>query len=117
MNEAAPRDASEWLRNIEEIEPRAKADNMFVGFDAFNNPGHSSWSANNWGRQVANAGKKTNFPAAIEAGKGCAAPVKFYYRAGTRVWFEFPLFRLAETYLNLAEAYNEKGVPAKASKI
>ena len=114
VNEAAPRDASEWLRNIEEIEPRAKADNMFVGFDAFNNPGHSSWSANNWGRQVANAGKKTNFPAAIEAGKGCAAPVKFYYRAGTRVWFEFPLFRLAETYLNLAEAYNEKGVPAKA---
>lgn len=69
LNEAAPRDASEWLRNIENIEPRAKADNMFIGFDAFNNPGHSSWSANNWGRQTANAGKKTNFPAAIESGK------------------------------------------------
>ena len=114
VNEAAPRDASEWIQNIGDIEPRAKADNMFVGFDAFNNPGHSSWSANNWGRQVSNAGKKTNFPAAIEAGKGCAAPVKFYYKAGTRVWFEFPLFRLAETYLNLAEAYNEKGIAAKA---
>ena len=63
---------------------------------------------------MSNAGKKTNFPAAIEAGKGCAAPVKFYYKAGTRVWFEFPLFRLAETYLNLAEAYNEKGIAAKA---
>ena len=114
VNEAAPRDASEWIQNIGDIEPRAKADNMFVGFDAFNNPGHSSWSANNWGRQVSNAGKKSNFPAAIEAGKGCAAPVKFYYKAGTRVWFEFPLFRLAETYLNLAEAYNEKGIAAKA---
>ena len=114
VNEAAPRDASEWIQNIGDIEPRAKADNMFVGFDAFNNPGHSSWSANNWGRQVSNAGKKTNFPAAIEAGKGCAAPVKFYYKAGPRVWFEFPLFRLAETYLNLAEAYNEKGIAAKA---
>lgn len=110
----APRDASEWLANVEQIEPRAKADNMFVGFDAFNNAGHSSWSANNWGRQVANAGKKTNFPAAIESGKGCATPVKFYYKAGTRVWFEFPLIRLAETYLNLAEAYNELGNTTKA---
>ncbi len=41
-----------------DIEPRAKADNMFVGFDAFNNPGHSSWSANNWGRQVSNAARR-----------------------------------------------------------
>ena len=46
--------------------------------------------------------------------KGCAAPTKFYYNAGSRVWFEFPLFRMAEIYLNLAEAYNEYGNPTKA---
>lgn len=114
VGDPAPRPAGEWLQNIEQIEPRAKADNIFMGFDAFNNAGHSSWSANNWGRQTSNAGKKTAFPAAIETGKGCASPTKFYYKAGTRVWFEFPLFRLAETYLNLAEAYNELGNASKA---
>lgn len=34
--------------------------------------------------------------------------------ADTRDWFEFPLYRLAEFYLNLAEAYNEAGNPAQA---
>jgi hypothetical protein len=47
-------------------------------------------------------------------GYGCSAPTKFYYKAGGRLWFEFPLFRLAETYLNLAEAYNEIGNSGEA---
>jgi hypothetical protein len=34
--------------------------------------------------------------------------------AGSRIWFEMPLFRLAETYLTLAEAYNEVGNTTKA---
>jgi hypothetical protein len=45
---------------------------------------------------------------AIE-GRGIGAPTKFYYKAGARRWLEFPLFRLAENYLHLAEAYNEIG--------
>lgn len=34
--------------------------------------------------------------------------------ADTRDWFEFPLYRLAEFYLNLAEAYNELGNSTKS---
>ena len=39
LGEPAPRPVEEWLANIEAIEPRAKADNIFIGFDAFNNQG------------------------------------------------------------------------------
>lgn len=114
LTDGGSHSADEWVANIESIEPRAKADNIFIGFDAFNNPGNSNWSAQGWGRQVANAAKKGSFPDVLSSGKGCAAPTKFYYNAGSRIWFEFPLFRLAETYLNLAEAYNEANQPQKA---
>ena len=113
IGESAPHNISEWLTNIENIEPRAKADNMFIGFDAFNNAGNSTWSANDWNRRCANADQE-DFPTVFGDGKGCAAPVKFYYNAGSRTWFEAPLFRVAEIYLNLAEAYNEYGNSAKA---
>ena len=114
VGDSAPRDASDWLEKINGIEPRAKADNIFIGFDAFNNPGNSNWTANSWGRQTGNAAKTGEFPEVLGTDKGCAAPTKFYYNAGSRVWFEFPLFRMAEIYLNLAEAYNEYGNPTKA---
>ncbi|MDE6446065.1 MAG: RagB/SusD family nutrient uptake outer membrane protein [Alistipes sp.] len=114
VGDAQPRPIDEWLANIEAIEPRAKADNIFVGFDAFNNQGNSRWTAMNWNRQTSNASKDNNFPGAQGEGKGCAAPTKFYYKAGSRVWYEQPLFRMAEIYLNLAEAYNEKGNVVKA---
>lgn len=113
IGESAPHDIAEWLANINAIEPRAKADNMFIGFDAFNNPGNSTWSANDWNRRCGNADQE-DFPTVFGDGKGCAAPTKFYYNAGSRVWFEAPLFRMAEIYLNLAEAYNEYGNAAKA---
>ena len=54
------------------------------------------------------------FPNAIDENKGCGERTKFYYHAGSRTWFEPPLFRLAETYLYLAEAYNEYGNSTKA---
>ena len=114
LDDSAPRSAEEWLANIEAIEPRAQADNIFIGFDAFNNRGNSRWTALEWNRQTANASKDNNFPGAQGEGKGCAAPTKFYYNAGSRVWYEQPLFRMAEFYLNLAEAYNEKGNSVKA---
>ncbi|MFT3904503.1 MAG: RagB/SusD family nutrient uptake outer membrane protein, partial [Niabella sp.] len=45
---------------------------------------------------------------------GAGQPTKFYYMAGRREWFDFPLFRLAAYYLSAAEAYNETGKPAEA---
>ncbi len=101
---------SEYLSNIAAMEPRFLADNMGPGFDAANNPGDNNWSANGWGRGLANS---SVYPSS-SYGKGDATTTKFYYHAGSRVWFELPLFRLAETYLNLAEAYNETGNSAKA---
>jgi hypothetical protein len=46
--------------------------------------------------------------------EGCGRRVKFWYHAGTRNWFEFPIYRLAEFYLDAAEAYNELGNASKA---
>lgn len=62
VGDSAPRDASDWLEKINGIEPRAKADNIFIGFDAFNNPGNSNWTANSWGRQTGNAAKTGDSP-------------------------------------------------------
>lgn len=114
VGDTTPRDASDWLQRIPQMEARCLADNIFPGFDAYNNLGVYNYSAQGWGRSTANSGKEGSFPQAISSGKGCGFPVKFYYRAESRVWFEPPLFRLAETYLNLAEAYNEVGNSAKA---
>jgi hypothetical protein len=101
---------SEYLSKMASMEPRFLADNMGPGFDAANNPGDNNWSDNGWGRGLANSSVYPN----SSYGKGDATSTKFYYHAGSRIWFEYPLFRLAETYLNLAEAYNEAGNSAKA---
>jgi hypothetical protein len=101
---------SEYLAKIAQMEPRFLADHMGPGFDAANNPGDNGWSDNGWGRGVVNTNVYPN-PA---EGAGDAQTTKYYYHAGSRLWFEYPLFRLAETYLNLAEAYNEVGNTAKA---
>jgi hypothetical protein len=101
---------SEYLAKVASLEPRFQADHMGPGFDAANNPGDNNWSTNGWGRNVVNNNVYPN--AAGDAGD--AQTTKFYYHAGSRLWFEYPLFRLAETYLNLAEAYNEAGNSTKA---
>lgn len=114
LGESKAREAADWLAKIPEMEARCLADNIFPGFDASNNPGVYNYSAQGWGRSTANTGKEGSFPQAISSGKGCGFPVKFFYHAESRVWFEPPLFRLAETYLNLAEAYNEAGNASKS---
>lgn len=101
---------SEFLTKIAGMEPRFLADHMGPGFSAANNPGDQNWGVNGWGRGVVNA---STYPDA-SYGRGDATTTKFYFHAGARLWFELPLFRLAETYLNLAEAYNEAGNPVKA---
>lgn len=117
VGDAAPRNGSDWIANIASIEPRALADIKFGGHDAMNNPGNTSWSNLGWGRggYDANIDKGDAFPNSVGGtGQACGERTKFYYKAGSRQWFEAPLFRLAETYLNLAEAYNEYGNTTKA---
>ena len=117
IGDAAPRNGSDWIANIGSIEARALADIKFGGFDAKNNEGNTSWSNLGWSRGGYDAKTSSGnaFPNSVGGtGQACGERTKFYYNAGSRTWFEFPLFRLAETYLNLAEAYNEYGNPTKA---
>ena len=117
--DAAPRKGSDWLENVANIEPRALADIKFAGHDAKNNSGDTKWSSLGWGRGGFDGkiGMGDAFPNSVgssDKGQLSGELTKFYYKAGSRTWFEFPIFRLAETYLNLAEAYNEYGNTAKA---
>lgn len=119
LGDAAPRQGSDWLENVAAIEPRALADIKFAGHDAMNNPGDTKWTSLGWGRNGYDGkiGMGDAFPNSVggsDKGQLSGERTKFYYKAGSRTWFEFPLFRLAETYLNLAEAYNEYGNPEKA---
>ena len=115
----APKQGAEWIENVANIEPRALADIKFAGHDAANNAGDTKWSSLGWGRGGFDGkiGMGDVFPNSVggsDKGQLSGEMVKFYYKAGSRTWFEFPLFRLAETYLNLAEAYNEYGNTTKA---
>ena len=116
VGDAMPRNGSDWIANVARIEPRALADIKFGGHDSANNPGDYYWQNAGWNRggYSADKGKGDVFPNAIDENKGCGERTKFYYHAGNRTWFEPPLFRLAETYLYLAEAYNEYGNSSKA---
>ena len=116
VGDAAPRSGSDWIANVAKIEPRALADIKFGGHDSANNPGDYYWQNIGWSRggYAADKGKGDVFPNAIDSDKGCGERTKFFWHAGSRKWFEPPLFRLAETYLFLAEAYNEYGNSSKA---
>ena len=96
----------EYASKIEEMEPRYKASAMGAGIDAWNNPNDNYWSS-------ANVSGKSNWEG-VGGNEACGRRVKFWYHAGSRFWFEFPIYRLAEFYLNLAEAYNEIGNTPKA---
>ena len=117
--DAAPRQGAEWIESVANLEPRALADIKFAGHDAMNNAGDTKWSSLGWGRGGFDGkiGMGDAFPNSVggsDKGQLSGELTKFYYKAGSRIWFEFPLFRLAETYLNLAEAYNEAGNTDKA---
>ena len=116
VGDPAPRPGADWIANVNKLEPRALADIKFGGFDAANNPGNYNWQNAGWNRggYAADKDKGDVFPNPINGEKGCGERTKFYWHAGSRLWFEPPLFRLAETHLQLAEAYNEYGNSAKA---
>lgn len=114
VGETTPRPGADWITNVGKIEPRARADIKFGGFDAANNPGDYNWQNAGWNRGGYAADKEGAFPDVLSSERGCGERTKFFYHAGSRTWFEPPLFRMAEIYLNLAEAYNEYGNSAKA---
>lgn len=114
VGESEPRPISHWFDIIDNIEVRFRLDHIAPGAPSLSNPGDGNWSLEGWGRKTGNTRGINNFPGTGEYGAAGGCNTKFYYKAGGRVWFEAPLFRLAETYLNLAEAYNEKGNSAKA---
>lgn len=90
---------TDYTTRMNQMEARFKACFMPYEMDAWNNPGDANWS-------------NTNVPNG--SGYGIARSIKFYYKAGSRRWFEFPVFRLAAAYLSAAEAYNETGETQKA---
>lgn len=90
---------SDYTSKMNAMEARFKADFMPFQMDAWNNAGNSNWN---------------NTSIGLGYGKGAARSVKFYYKAGSRKWFEFPIFRLASAYLSAAEAYNEMGQSGNA---
>ena len=117
VGDPAPVPASDYVTKFKNMEPRFLCDFIGPGVNAANNPGVNNWTAVGWNgplsnNTVANAIPFPNGDAVSQ--RGTAVATKFYYKAGARLWFEFPVFRVAELYLNLAEAYNETGQSAKA---
>lgn len=91
---------ADYTARMNEMEARFKISYMPFQMDAvWSNPGNSNW---------------INTAVGNGPGWGVARSVKFYYLAGGRRWFEFPIFRLASAYLSSAEAYNEANDPDKA---
>lgn len=92
---------SEYSTKLEEMEARYWASAVPGGYDARNNPGSEQWKADVMVNYSTWEGR-----ANIEQ---CGRRCKFWYHAGTRTWFNFPIYRLAYFYLALAEAKNELG--------
>jgi hypothetical protein len=101
-----PAPYSEYAAKMQAMEPRYKASAVAAGIDAWNNPNSAYWKSD-----VLSTSSTWNGIGGTEA---CGRRAKFWYLADTRNWFEFPLYRLSEFYLNMAEAYNELGQVAQS---
>lgn len=117
VGEAEPRDIADFGANIDKIEARFRVDFAVPGKYGRSNDGDAAWNEgmHHMGSFTTDEAQAANMVRAVE-GRGIGVPAKFFYKAGARNWIEFPLFRMAEAYLNLAEAYNEYGDPANAKK-
>lgn len=100
--DATARPFSEYASKMQSMEARLKASIYAFSIDTWNNPNDTYWSAST----IYNANKSIS--------AACGLSTKFWYKAGARNWMNFPLYRLAEFYLNMAEAYNEVGNSALA---
>ena len=117
VGESAPRDISDFAANIDKIEPRFRVDICVPGKYGRSNDGDAKWNEGIYymGSFTESEEVAASMSRATE-GRSIGVPTKFYYKAGARRWFEFPLFRLAENYLSLAECYNELGDDANARR-
>ncbi len=117
VGEAAPRPIADFAANIDKIEPRFRVDICVPGKFGRSNDGDAKWNEGIWymGSLTSDAGIAASMARATE-GRSIGVPTKFYYKAGARRWLEFPLFRLAENYMSLAECYNELGDATNAQK-
>ncbi len=117
VGEAAPRPIADFAANIDKIEPRFRVDICVPGKFGRSNDGDANWNEGIWymGSLTSSAEIAASMSRATE-GRSIGVPTKFYYKAGARRWLEFPLFRLAENYMSLAECYNELGDAANARK-
>lgn len=117
VGEAAPRPISDFAANIDKIEPRFRVDICVPGKFGRSNDGDAQWNEGIWymGSFTESTEIAASMARAIE-GRSIGVPTKFYYKAGARRWLEFPLFRLAENYLHIAECYNELGQTDNALK-
>ena len=117
VGESAPRDIPEFAANIDKIEPRFRVDICVPGKYGRSNDGDAKWNEGIYymGSFTESEDVAASMSRATE-GRSIGVPTKFYYKAGARRWFEFPLFRLAESYLSLAECYNELGDDANARR-
>ncbi|MBQ7273097.1 MAG: RagB/SusD family nutrient uptake outer membrane protein [Bacteroidales bacterium] len=117
VGEAAPRPIADFAANIDKIEPRFRVDICVPGKFGRSNDGDAHWNEGIWymGSLTSSAEIAASMSRATE-GRSIGVPTKFYYKAGARRWLEFPLFRLAENYMSLAECYNELGDDVNARK-
>lgn len=96
----------DYMERVEALEPRYWASAVPGGYDARNNPGSDVWRSDRM-YNYSNWQGRANI-------EQCGRRVKFWYHAGTRTWFNYPIYRLAYFYLALAEAQNELDNPAAA---
>ncbi len=111
------RPASEYRDKAEEMSARCRASVWFFGLPVVNNLDGPNGTGNPLGRFYdiyAYSRQWMAYHIGMNAAVGRFA--KFWYQAGHtgRSWCEFPIYRMAEFYLNIAEAYNATGNSAEA---
>jgi len=113
------RPSSDYRNKAEEMEARCRASVWFYGLPVVNNLDGPNGTGNPLGNNY-DITKYTRLWMSYFMGQNASTGklAKFWYQAGHtgRSWFEFPIYRMAEFYLNIAEAYNAIGNPAEALK-
>lgn len=109
--------ASDYREKAEEMSARCRASVWFFGLPVVNNLDGPNGTGNPLGNHY-DIYKYSRFWMAYQIGINAATGrlAKFWYQAGRtgRSWFEFPIYRMPEFYLNIAEGYNATGNTSEA---
>jgi hypothetical protein len=112
---AAP--ASEYREKAEEMSARCRASVWFFGLPVVNNLDGPNGTGEPLGRFYdINSFSRQWMAYIIGTNAIVGRFAKFWYQAGHtgRSWCEFPIYRMAEFYLNIAEGYNASNNPVEA---